>query len=97
MLEVLSLLRETPNLQMEKKEPARTSTAGPMRRGRTQRDAQLAEVGTSRQAGASRQSHASQKARPSRPAPSLDTSAQPNPATAQMSFEEAYGYYTQGG
>jgi uncharacterized protein YqiB (DUF1249 family) len=54
MLEVLSLLRETPNLQMEKKEPARTSTAGPMRRGRTRRDAQLAEVGMSRQARTSR-------------------------------------------
>ena len=35
-------------LQMEKKEPARHSTAGPMTRGRTQRDAQLAEGGTSR-------------------------------------------------
>ena len=35
-------------LQMEKKEPARHSTAGPMTRDRTRRDAQLAEGGTSR-------------------------------------------------
>ena len=33
--------------QMEKKEPARHNTAGPMRRGRIWRDAQLAEGGTS--------------------------------------------------
>ena len=42
-------------LQMEKKEPPHHSTAGPMTRGRTRRDAQLAEGGTSRQAGVSRQ------------------------------------------
>ena len=35
-------------LQMEKKEPACHSIAGPMTRGRTRRDAQLAEGGTSR-------------------------------------------------
>ena len=40
-------------LQMEKKEPARHSTAGPMTRGKTQYDAQLALGGTSRQAGPS--------------------------------------------
>ena len=34
-------------LQMEKKEPARHSTAGPMTHGRTRRDAQLAEGGIS--------------------------------------------------
>ena len=41
-------------LQMEKKELAHHSTAGPMTRGRTWRDAQLAEVRTSQQAGTSR-------------------------------------------
>ena len=40
-------------LQMEKKEPARHSTAGPMTRGKTRYDAQLALGGTSRQAGPS--------------------------------------------
>ena len=40
---------------------------------------------------------ASQEAGPSLAAPSPDASAQPHPDTAQMSFEEAYGYYTQGG
>ena len=94
---------------MEKKELARHSTAGPMTRGRTRRDAQLAEGGTSRQAGvsrqpgnsrqpgASRQARASQEAGPSHAAPSPDASAQPHPDTTHMSFEEAYGYYTQGG
>ena len=94
---------------MEKKEPARHSTAGPMTRGRTRRDTQLAEggtsrqggvsrqVGTSRQPGASWQAHISQEAGPSHGVPSPDVSAQPHPDTTQMSFEEAYGYYTQGG
>ena len=41
-------------LQMEKKELAHHNTAGPMTRGRTWRDAQLAEVRTSQQAGTSR-------------------------------------------
>ena len=42
-------------LQMEKKEPTRHSTAGPMTCGRTRRDAQLAEGGSSWQEGVSRQ------------------------------------------
>jgi hypothetical protein len=102
-------------LQMEKKEPARHSTTGPMTRGRTWRDTQLAEggtsqqtgvsrqegtsrkAGTSRQPGASRQARTSREAGPSHGASSLDTSAQPHPDTAHMSFKEAYGYYTLGG
>ena len=102
-------------LQMEKKEPARHSTAGPMTHGRVRRDTQLAEggtsrkagvslqagtsrqVGTSRQPGASRQARASQEAGPSHAAPSSDASAQPHPDTTHMSFEEAYGFYNQGG
>jgi hypothetical protein len=31
---------------------------------------------------------------PSRQAPSVHTTAQPGPSTQNMSFEEAYGYYT---
>jgi hypothetical protein len=90
-------------LQMERKEPARHNTAGPMTRGRVRRDAQLAEGGTSWQAGVSRQPRASHQARasqeagPSNAAPSPDTSAQPHPDTTYMSFEEAYGFYDQGG
>ena len=97
------------------KEPARHSTAGPMTRDRTRRDAQLAEGGTSRQAGVSRQAgtsrqpgtscqpgvsrqaRASLEAGPSHASPSPDASAQPHPDTTHMSFEEAYGFYTQGG
>jgi len=45
-LSLYSMKRLT--LQMEKKEPARHNTAGPMTRGRVWRDAQLAEGGTSR-------------------------------------------------
>jgi len=44
-------------LRMEKKEPARHNTAGPMTRGRTRCDAQLAEGGTSRQEFPVRQAH----------------------------------------
>ena len=90
-------------LQMEKKEPARHNTTGPMTYGRVRRDTQLAEGGTSRQAGvshqprASRQARASQEAGPSHTAPSPDTSAQPHQDTTYMSFEEVYGFYDQGG
>ena len=52
-LSLYSMKRLT--LQMEKKEPARHSTASPMTRGRIRCDAQLAEGGTSWQAGVSRQ------------------------------------------
>jgi len=53
-------------LQMEKKEPACHSTVGPMTRGRTRRDAQLAEGGTSRQAGVSHKAVTSRQARTAR-------------------------------
>ena len=55
------------------------------------------QAGTSRQPGASRQARASQEAGPSHAAPSPDASAQPHPDTTHMSFEEAYGFYGQGG
>jgi hypothetical protein len=90
-------------LQMEKKEPACHSTAGPMTCGKVRCDAQLAEGHTSWQAGVSRQPRSSRQARapqeagPSHTAPSTDTSAQPHPNTTYMSFEEAYGFYDQGG
>ena len=42
-------------LQMEKKEPARHSTAGPITHGRTRGDTKLAEGGTTQQAGVFRQ------------------------------------------
>jgi hypothetical protein len=48
-------------LQMEKKEPARHNTAGPMTCGKIRRDAQLAEGGTSRQAGVSHQAGTSRQ------------------------------------
>lgn len=67
-------------LQMEKKEPARHSTAGPMTRGRTRRDAQLAEGGTSRQAGVSRQTGTSLQA---------GTSRQPGASRQALASQEA--------
>ena len=63
-LSLYSMKRLT--LQSEKKEPARHSTAGPMTHGRTRRDAQLAEGGTSRQAGVSHQAGTSRQAGASR-------------------------------
>jgi hypothetical protein len=63
-LSLYSIKRRT--LHMEKKEPARHNIAGPMTHGRTQRDAQLAKGGTSRQAGASRQAGTSHWAGTSR-------------------------------
>ena len=53
-------------LQMENKEPARHSIAGPMTHGRTRRDAQLAKCGMSRLAGVSRQVGTSRQAGTSR-------------------------------
>jgi hypothetical protein len=52
-------------LQMEK-EPAHHSTVGPMTHVRTQRDAQLAEGGTSRQVGVSHKAGTSRRAGTSR-------------------------------
>ena len=67
-------------LQMEKKEPARHSTAGPMTRGRTRRDAQLAKGGTSQQAGVSRKAGTS---------PQVGTSRQPGVSRQARASQEA--------
>jgi hypothetical protein len=87
MPETLALLCETSDPPNGKEGASTNSIAGPMTRGRTQRDPQLAEGGTSQQAGvsrqpgtsrqpgASRQARASQGAGPSHTAPSTDASA----------------------